>query len=724
MRSRLVKFNAKVAFMSLALVGLLAGCSKDDNDAPAPGGAEPTYEVQATITDFATNDALQGATVKVGEENGTTDANGKCSIKAVVGKNTVIIAKDGYKTVTTEVTIAKVESGKGIGLVTAALKVGSDKPTYKTVQYNVKATVTDKTDGKAISVKSAFSPTIIAAKIVTSGNTISITDVKPGTYTLTVGSDGYTTSATDITVTEIQGEEGPETEIQMHETAADIKLAKKEVAAPTYAISGTVTDQTGVSLKSISVRAKIGNDLIGEMTTQADGKYVFDIPTNKVVAGGSIVSLSVAETDTYMAAVATGKLSMITTGTSNVTANLVLLTKKIEVEEDGSQADAGNIEIPVEETKVGEIENATAEKPTSSADISNALEEQLKGTETTKEEIKAVADIIEQMQKENKIDNVSKVAVVPVVNETKITVTSKVSETPVEGGETPTITEQKDEVIIPKGSVVVFPTGTAQNITIARDLATEKETVAERVYEGKPSGATFTKPMIIQFEAPVKTDEIQFCVLYYNEADKTWKADANNYATYKDGKYEGSIKHFSKIKFGFETAVEQDGTDKQTGYLARPCFTAEASAVAHVTVKSALTGSRFANGVTKDVVAKALPGMEAATIAYVTKTLNELISANNNNTLPAGIEFGKGEYKADITIPAYAQVEGFNITYNLETVNYAITVISKAKAEVTIVVPVEKVTGVSIESKYTISHGHGHGHGSDLNAGGGIIDFE
>ena len=65
MRSRLFKFSAKLAFMSLALVGLLAGCSKDDNDAPTPGGAEPTYEVQATITDFATNAALQGAYVKV-----------------------------------------------------------------------------------------------------------------------------------------------------------------------------------------------------------------------------------------------------------------------------------------------------------------------------------------------------------------------------------------------------------------------------------------------------------------------------------------------------------------------------------------------------------------------------------------------------------------------------------------------------------------------------------
>ena len=724
MKSNYFKFNAKLALMSLAFITVLAGCKKDDNDAPTPEPEKPTYEVQATITDASTKKALQGATVKVGDKTGTTDANGKCTVAAVAGKNTVTISKDKYKTYTTESTIEAVTTGKGIGLVTAALQPGSDNPTYKKVQYDIKATVTDQTDGKAVAVTSAYCPVISATKLAVSNNIITVTDLKPGSYTLTVNATGYAPAVNEIVVTEIKGEEGPETEVQINVTESAIKMNKKAVAAPTYAIHGVTADQTGKALGGILVEASISGEAIGSQTSKADGSYYFEIPAAKIVEGGSVVTLKVAATDTYMSAAASGKLFIIKTGTSDVTANLVLTTKEIKVEQDGSMAGTGNLEIPVEDTKVGEIENVTAEAPATKENISNVLTEQLKDVSSvTKEEIEAVSAIIEQMQKEEKIENVSKVAVVPVVKETKITVTSKVAETPAQGEEAPVVTEQKDEVIIPQGSVVVFPTGTAQNVTVSRDLKTEKAESSERVYEGQPSGATFTKPMLIQFEAPVKTDEVQFSILYYNEQKKVWEADANNYATFKNGKFEGSIKHFSKIKFGFETAVEQDGTDKETHFLEYPCFTGSASAIAHVTLKAVPTGSRFAKDTTANIVKSALSGASDATIEYVTKTLNELILSKNGNILPT-TEFETTEYKADMNIPAYAQVEGFNVTYATETTNYAITVINKVGNEVVITVPVEKVTGISIESKHTISHGHGHGHGSDLNAGGGIIDFE
>lgn len=722
MKSKFFKFNAKVALMSLALIGLLAGCKNDDNDAPTPDAEKPMYEVQATITDFATKAALPGATVKVGDKTGTTDAKGKCTVEAVSGKNTVTVSKDKYETYTTEVNIAAVESGKGIGNAEIALKPGKNDPTYKTVQYNIEATTVDA-DGKAVTVKSAYSPSILASKLAIKDNVITITDIKPGSYSVTVNADGYSPAVNEIIVTEIKGEEGAETEIQINVTKSTIKMIKKEVAAPTYSINGTVTDQTGKVISATQVKASIGGTLIGNVATNSKGEYVLEVPAASIAKDGSIVTLKVEETPVYNSAVATGKLYVITTGSSNVTANLILTLKEIKVEEDGSQAGAGNLEIPVEDTKVGEIENVIPEKPASKEQISNALTEQLKETGTTKEEIAAVTDIIEKMQRENKIENVTKVAVVPVATETKITVTSQVVETPTEGGDA-TVTKQSDEVTIPQGSVIVFPTGTAQNITIARDLVAEKVAASERVYEGKPSGTAFTRPMVIQFEAPVKSDDVQFSILYFNEQKGTWEADANNYATFKNGKFEGSIKHFSKIKFGFETAKEQDGTAKEEAYEARPCFTGGASAVAHVTLKAALTGSRFTKGTAAEIVKVALPGVAEETLTYVTKLLNELILSGNSNILPTGNKFGTMEYKADITIPAYAQVEGFNITYNKETTNYTVTVINKTGKEVTIIVPVERITGTSIESKHTISHGHGHGHGSDLNAGGGIIDFE
>lgn len=724
MKSNFFKFNAKLAFMSLALIGLLAGCNKDDNDAPEPNQDKPVYEVQATITDALTQKALQGATVKVGDKTATTDADGKCTVEAVAGKNTVTISKDKYKTQITEATITTITTGKGIGLVNVALQPGSDNPTYKKVQYNVKATVLDKADDKAISITSAYSPTISAIKISTTNNVITITDMKPGSYTLTVNAQGYSPATSEIVITEVKGEEGLETETQINITDATIKMSKKEVTAPTYSISGKTTDQTGKLLSGIQVEASIGGKLIGSQTTTTDGNYYFEIPASQIVEGGSTVSLKAIETDKYTSASASGKLFVITTGTSNVTANLTLTLKNTE-ETDKEQAGTGNLEIPVENTQIGEIKDVTVDKPATKENISNVLKEQLKDvTSVTTDEIDNVSKIIEQMQKENKIENVSKVAVVPVVQETKITVTSKVNETPETGSDNPTFKEQKDEVIIPQGSVVVFPTGTAQNVTVARDLATEKATGAERVFVGSPSGATFTKPMLIQFEAPVSTSDIQFSILYYDEASQTWKADANNYATYKNGKFEGSIKHFSKIKFGFETAKEQDSTGKIEKYLASPNFTGSASAVAHLTLKTSLTGSKFVNKSIEETVKEALPGVsDEKTIAYIVNTLKEFIMSANGNIFP-GADFGTTEFKTDITIPAYSQVEGFNITYATETTNYAITVIDKSGSEVTIIVPVIKIADVVIEAKQTPNHGHGHGHGGDLNSGGGIIDFE
>lgn len=721
MKSNLFKFNAKLALMSLAFIGLLAGCKKDDNDAPNPE-EKPTYEVQATITDASTKKALEGATVKVGDKTGTTDVNGKCTVEAVAGKNTVIISKDKYKTYSTEVLIDAITTGKGIGLVTAALQPGSDVPTHKKVQYDIKATVVDKADNKAVAITSAYIPNIAASKMTIANGVITVVDLKPGSYSLTVNAAGYNAAASEIVVAEITGEEGPETEIQVNITNATIQMSKKEVTSPTYSISGVTTNQAGEKLSGIQVEASIGGNLIGSQLTTAEGIYSFEIPADKIIEGGSIVMLKSTETSTYSSAIAMSKLFIITTGTSSVTANLTLIAKEAKVEEDGSQAGTGNLEIPVEDTKVGEIENVTAEKPATAQEISNVLNEQLKDVESvTKEEIDAVSAIIEQMQKDNKIENVSKVAVVPVVQETKISVTSQVAQAPAEGGTTPAIKEQKDEVIIPKGSVVVFPTGTAQNITVTRDLVTEKAAGSERVFDGKPSGATFTKPMLIQFEAPISTDNIQFSILYYDETTKTWKADKGNYASFKDGKFEGSIKHFSKIKFGFETAIEQDGTDKQTEYLVSPNFTGSASAVAHVKLKKALTGSRLANGSIAEIVKANLPDADAKTIDYVVNALKELILSGNGNILP-GTDFGTTEYQTDITIPAYRQVEGFNITYATETTNYAITVITKAGQEVCIIVPVEKIAGISVEPKEV--PGHGHGHGGDLNSGGGIVEFE
>lgn len=116
-----------------------------------------------------------------------------------------------------------------------------------------------------------------------------------------------------------------------------------------------------------------------------------------------------------------------------------------------------------------------------------------------------------------------------------------------------------DQVTLPANTQVYYVGGQAQAIKLTRDIQTEKATAAVRTYEGQPSGTVFSQPLEVKFQAPVTvTVEPDYVlgVLYQNEKTGVWSADANNYAEYDmtSGTFVGKINHFSKFRFGFESA--------------------------------------------------------------------------------------------------------------------------------------------------------------------------
>ena len=79
----------------------------------------------------------------------------------------------------------------------------------------------------------------------------------------------------------------------------------------------------------------------------------------------------------------------------------------------------------------------------------------------------------------------------------------------------------------------------------------------------------------------------------------------------------------------------------------------------------------------------------------------------------------------NFTVPAYKQIDNFSMVRKQTKKAYTVHVIDKNKVAIDVTVIVKKITSVTIEANYAIGHTHGHGgNGTDLNAGGGIVDFE
>ena len=184
-----------------------------------------------------------------------------------------------------------------------------------------------------------------------------------------------------------------------------------------------------------------------------------------------------------------------------------------------------------------------------------------------------------------------------------------------------------------------------------------------------------------------------------------------------------TLSRHSKFRFGFESAiVPVDSVKLDAEIINKPCYTGSAAAV--VTVKGNYMGGTAYDGNTPALaVETALSGMNAETKSYVTMLLKNMILKDNANIAPKN-SYSKTALSVDISVPAYKQIDNFSMVRKQVRRSYTVHVIDKNKKTTDVTGVVKKIISTTLTANYAIGHTHGHGNGEDLNAGGGITDFE
>lgn len=144
------------------------------------------------------------------------------------------------------------------------------------------------------------------------------------------------------------------------------------------------------------------------------------------------------------------------------------------------------------------------------------------------------------------------------------------------------------------------------------------------------------------------------------------------------GTFVGKINHFSKFRFGFESAiVPVDSVKLDAEIINKPCYTGSAAAV--VTVKGNYMGGTAYDGNTPALaVETALSGMNAETKSYVTMLLKNMILKDNANIAPKN-SYSKTALSVDISVPAYKQIDNFSMVRKQVRRSYTVHVIDKTK---------------------------------------------
>lgn len=696
-KKSLFGFSAKLALMLVAMCGMFVSCyEKEEINVDGPSTEKPVYRIAGVVSNAITGEPLVGATV-----NGTTTkTDGTYELTVNAGMNVVTVSMADYKTVTSSVYVETIENGKtAVYTVNAALYPGYNDPEYKTVKYSIKGNV-NNTQGKSVALTSV----VIAGldNVIVSGNTFTAEDVKPGTYAAVLTAEGYNKTYANIHVAPVTAQEGTGEQAAVTEISV---LMQKPGEQAKYIVKGTLKNADQKAIIGATVKVSTNNGFIKSTTSDNTGNFSMEIPFEYV-------------TPTTVAVISISKSGY----TSKEVA--VLVTPK----EEGSivYAFEGDLDmesigdVPEEDPSQGG--NATVDVPVENAKPVTT-EEALKN-----EEVKSGIEIVAE---ELGIDlkALENIPVVEVANNSTIELVSTEAVIDEATGDiTQDVKAVTDQITIPAGTQIYYVAGVAENISLKRDIATEKATASVRTYEGQPSGAVFSKPLEIAFQpqttVTVEPDYV-LGVLYLDAKSNTWKADANNYAEYSTSakSFVGKINHFSKFKFGYVSdIVAKDSINLKADYVSKPCYSGSSSAI--VTVKgSYMGGSAYKDATPAMAATTALKGMNDETVKYVTLLLTNMIKADNANILPNN-NYTKQNLSVDLTIAPYKQVKGFNVTRKQVTKTYTIHVISKDKKPIDVTVAVNKIISATLEADLEIGHTHGHGNGTDLNAGGGVITFE
>lgn len=711
MKSSFFGFSVKLALMLVAVCGIFASCyEKEEIDAAAPSTEAAKYIVKGVVTDEA-GTALAGVAVN----SAVTKADGTYELNTSVGMQTITISKAGYKTVVTSINVVAIENGNtAVYTVNAALYPIAEEPVYKTNQYNIEGSVFDES-GAAIPLTDG-SVKIPALTVTVSANTFKSVDnetnnnIEPGSYSAIIKVAGYKTGNATIIISDAGQVVG--TGINIVTSKVQVVLQKEDKKDPAiYKIEGNVWNEKGVLVNDADIRINL-NDAANTLLTHkySNGYYSCDVRPD-LVSPTTVATVRITKNGYYPYA-CSFSIKMIAEGETSIVSINASLKSIGTVEGDDSMG--GNTSVDI----VGKGE--TVSKTDSEV---NALS----GTDSEGGFIK-VAQLLASMKESTGEEVKAKNMAVTTAPATGISVDLRSDI--VQGSE---IVAEIDHIAIQPNTQVIYTQGSegtatvAENISVSRDVAAEIATASIRTYTGTPSGVIFATPLKVTFGSPVDTPDFLLGVMYYNEKTGAWVADKTNgkrnYAKFVGKNFVGNISHFSKFRFGCESTIGLPTFALLAKYfIDKPCYTG--SVAQTVTINGYYQGgSMYADGTPLQVANIKLAGMKTPTITYVANMIAKMIKADNLNVAPAN-DYTKTNFSLDKVIPAYSQVKGFDLTRTEQTKTYSVKVIKADTSEVEVAVKVKTIISYELAVVAEPNHGHGHGHGSDLNAGGGIIDFE
>ena len=233
---------------------VFVGCSSSSDDG---GGSGTTTTLTGTVTDSTTDVVITDATVKLGENETTTDSSGIYTFSGITtGTYTLSVTKTGYREYQVSITIVEGSNTKNISLTASETQTGSLSGTVK----NGEAAL----DGVLVELQNVGSYTTAA------DGAYSFSQVTYGNYTITATKSGYDNYSSSVT-------------ISASTNTHDISIStNNDLPAPEEGkghILGYVTDSSGTALYNVQCTLyTLSGKNTGKVPivyTDANGRYVF-----------------------------------------------------------------------------------------------------------------------------------------------------------------------------------------------------------------------------------------------------------------------------------------------------------------------------------------------------------------------------------------------------------------------------------------------------------------
>lgn len=247
-------------------------------------------------------------------------------------------------------------------------------------------------------------------------------------------------------------------------------------------------------------------------------------------------------------------------------------------------------------------------------------------------------------------------------------------------------------------------------LTVTRDRAEEESTpVATRVYNGTPSGLTFSTPLQLSYTDIWGGELGDMELAYLNNG--VWTAESTIAA---GDPYVMNVAHFSSFRAQVAADVTPVTTEMSEETVTPVDKYNDSDNEINVTCNYTYLDGTIISDVQAAVAAQFT---NSAAVAFVTEVINARLAADGYvaqavTTVEASQQF---------VVYAHSVLNTVKKTQYRNEVTYTF-VINEKTITINVVDYTRAVIDGTDQSSY--SHGHGHGHGGDLNSGGGIVEAE